>query len=373
MPDAPVKPCAVCGGECEGKPRLKDPHGRYMHRKCAEAKVAAERGTKKAPSGRKANPYQVAPAGGVMDVLVDDALAAAPEPCPNCGKPCPKDAVLCVKCGFNLSTGKASKTRILKPEKEKTEGGGISMPSDIGPFTTLGIGFGATVVLSLMAFFGHGAEWVGVIGVGVWTLISQWASIAAAFEDDDTLWGWVGISQLFTGLSWIPFAFYYNIFGSTRTALKLNWWCAQIGSVCVAVALFIGILAGNIQPSGLTRFLDLADEDVEDVADMGNVLSEAFETYEEHTPKERADMILVNLSDTILGEMMGDGTNLSAAEEEAFWGGTKPDDYPPHIIAAARQRWDGMSEEEKDELRTLIFLNYDPSAGSVPLEEDFGP
>ena len=35
MPD-PLKICMICGEDCAGRPRIKDPKGHYYHRECHE-------------------------------------------------------------------------------------------------------------------------------------------------------------------------------------------------------------------------------------------------------------------------------------------------------------------------------------------------
>lgn len=362
MSDQMLKPCALCGKDCDGQPRLKDAHGRYMHRACAERMQQRSRAPKPAPSDND-----------LMGQLLDEAAENAPVACEGCGRPVNRDALICVHCGLNRETGKSMRTRVLKAEKDK-KSGGVSLPAEIGPWTTLGIGVGLTMLFTILAFVGHGAEWVGIVGLLIWALVSQWVMIGAAYQDGDNMWGWIGVGQLapFVGsICWLLFAFYYCIFGSTRTALKINWWCSQIGVVFVAIAFGVAIAIGNVQSSGITDYLEISPEEIQSLqADPWEL---DLQTYEEMTPKERGDDILATMADEVLYEMEENGTTLSAAEERALEEGLEPADYPAHILAAARDRWAAMSDDEKDGWRYEIFFDYDPESGSKPLEEDLGP
>ena len=157
MSDTPVKPCTVCGSECEGKPRLKDPHGRYMHRACAEARMAA-RGEQPKPK-----PAVEAPAGDMMDMLIDDAVQSAPEPCPGCGKPSAAHAVICVNCGYNATTGTKLKSQV---DKSAPDTGAMSS-SGTRVLATAGSGFMFEPLLWVI-----GGCVGGAIGAAIWAALA---------------------------------------------------------------------------------------------------------------------------------------------------------------------------------------------------------
>lgn len=134
------KQCVLCGQSCAGQPRIKNGQGQYAHQACVKAKQS------------KAAPAASAPAASSAGAAADDDLAlglddglgdglgdglnaafllgAVPDEsndvseglrqgCPGCGNVLAGDAVVCTSCGFDTRSGKAMKTKIQKPEKEK--------------------------------------------------------------------------------------------------------------------------------------------------------------------------------------------------------------------------------------------------------------
>ncbi len=361
MSEKPLKPCAICGGECEGKARIKDAKGRYMHRTCAEAKKATG-GSLSDGAKKRANPYQAAPAGGVMDMLVDDAIASAPAPCSNCGRPFPKDAVLCVHCGFNAATGKASRTRIEKPKKDKSEGGRRRPRFAIGVSPTAAAGLGIVVFGGLLALtFVSEAFVIPLFALYILFALGTYIlSIVSAFQDGEVGWGITQIIAPFICFGGL-LNLYYVFFVSGRENLKAMW----------VVTLIAGIGLNVFQANQALNALGMG------VGAEGPSIFEQLDEYVETeyaniTPRERGDIILVNLSDVILIERVGRGEELSSWEEEALASGTEPADYPPDVLNEARARWAQMSEDEKEDVRYDAFYDYLPEEGSRPLEEDLG-
>jgi hypothetical protein len=62
-------------------------------------------------------------------------------PCPNCGKHLPPGTALCVRCGFNLHTGKKAPKKTYEPMARHWETG-LAPPTRIGLFA---LGLGLTV------------------------------------------------------------------------------------------------------------------------------------------------------------------------------------------------------------------------------------
>ncbi len=130
----PAKTCIRCGQDCSGKPRTKDPQGRYTCRECydkalaaraqatevkpARAAVAVPAGGPAAASERVPDPE---PADGVFG-LEDDAAglgaiaAAQPKECTNCGLFLPQATIICTRCGLNTQTGKVLGTQKVAGE-----------------------------------------------------------------------------------------------------------------------------------------------------------------------------------------------------------------------------------------------------------------
>jgi uncharacterized RDD family membrane protein YckC len=97
-----TKPCVLCGEDCAGRPRIKDPKGRYYHKECYEREVA-----RLAQQAAEATPAEPAAFDPYADVGNDAASAqpAGTKPCPGCSAPLEPEAVVCIACGYNLATG----------------------------------------------------------------------------------------------------------------------------------------------------------------------------------------------------------------------------------------------------------------------------
>lgn len=100
MPASPAqaKICVVCGKDCSTIDRVKDAEGRYTCKPCHDGKLK--------PGGGEVRPVDIA------------SLYERPEsrPCPQCDKPVPHDAEVCVACGYNLRSGKPVKTKLGKAD-----------------------------------------------------------------------------------------------------------------------------------------------------------------------------------------------------------------------------------------------------------------
>lgn len=117
MPEAAAsKVCTKCGIDVAGKPRVKDPRGRYLCQPCFDAVSAVKteaRTPAAAPSPKPATAASVPADEGIFGMVDLDALkpvADAPKPrelkvCAACGKARDKDSVVCVNCGFDERAG----------------------------------------------------------------------------------------------------------------------------------------------------------------------------------------------------------------------------------------------------------------------------
>jgi hypothetical protein len=126
----PAKTCVVCGEDCSGRPRIKDPRGRYHCKDCYER----VRASLKAPTALEQ------PTGDLPR-----------RPCANCGTATPPGAVICTNCGCDPATGRPSaavrreRKREADPEPEPAEPEG-----DPARFITA-IGLGGLVVVTAAA------------------------------------------------------------------------------------------------------------------------------------------------------------------------------------------------------------------------------
>ncbi len=141
------KICVVCHCDCTGRPRVKDPKGRYYCRSCYERvsgrhhaddppRTAAAQRRPVQPPERPAAQPQSSEALALEDegdlglfarlpAAEREAMNAPVQqiPCPGCGKLVPAGAVLCVRCGYNRQLG----TRMGSPEiVAASSGNGLS-------------------------------------------------------------------------------------------------------------------------------------------------------------------------------------------------------------------------------------------------------
>jgi hypothetical protein len=107
----------------------------------AAPEKVATKSTASKPAGAK--PAPASPSGGEDDYslsadepaprpksdLFDEVgLKAAPKgtmPCPGCTEPLPPDAVICVKCGYNMKLGRKMKTLTTSGESHSAAGHGV--------------------------------------------------------------------------------------------------------------------------------------------------------------------------------------------------------------------------------------------------------
>lgn len=106
-PAVGAKVCVLCNRDCSTRPRQKDAKGRYHCKECLDKRAAERRAA--------AAVEPEAPADdGMFDVIVPIAVEPPPpppseaqqsRPCPVCGAPLSRKAVICVSCGYNTQTG----------------------------------------------------------------------------------------------------------------------------------------------------------------------------------------------------------------------------------------------------------------------------
>lgn len=102
---APAKVCIKCGRDCAGRPRVRDPQGRYTCRECIDN-----------PMPRSSPPLP--PSSDEVDLgyaLVEEQRAATPTvpenaTCMGCGILMAPGALMCTHCGFDTRTGMQAAT-----------------------------------------------------------------------------------------------------------------------------------------------------------------------------------------------------------------------------------------------------------------------
>lgn len=165
----PEKVCVKCGTDVASLKRTKDPKGNYWCMDCYQAAVAAK---------QPAEPVPPADEYDLTAELLDEAAAFQDNVCQNCRSPMPKDAAICVNCGYNVASGKQAHTRVKK-EKEPSAAGAAGVKA-------LGLaGSMATTWPMAMGFALIGGSVAGLIGAGIW------AAVAYNVRYEHSLLAWV--------------------------------------------------------------------------------------------------------------------------------------------------------------------------------------
>jgi hypothetical protein len=109
------KNCRICGQDCAGQPRIKDPNGCYYHETCYEqAKQRIAQREAQAAEPDVLDLLETPPmpeASPLIDEdepiieLADEVSGAAFIACPGCQKVLPAASVVCTDCGYNRTTG----------------------------------------------------------------------------------------------------------------------------------------------------------------------------------------------------------------------------------------------------------------------------
>lgn len=196
MPEATGrKICVICGQDCAGRPRVRDPKGHYYCQDCYEK---AKRRQEEARAASSPEPVAAPPppeppepdldddfAGGLalLDEVASEVQASAPPPisaCPGCGYALAPGAAICTACGYNLQTGRTLQATAVTaaPPVGAAVAGGAVWPSVVGLISVIFGGGG--LILNLVAFIAQldslsGARRSGAVMGGVLAiLLSAW-------------------------------------------------------------------------------------------------------------------------------------------------------------------------------------------------------
>lgn len=264
---ADQKVCVLCGGDCAGQPRIKDPRGRYYHKTChAEAARQREAGEAVTPmSDALSDALPAAGAGAGLGAMsgglddgpsfLDDILppgAGLAGACPNCRSQLAPSAIVCTACGYNTQSGQAGTTRKLKAKKPRAAagargggGGDGFFQSAIGVFLVMvfvGIAFSAVaiagsgvgVVMAVVATIGVG---LALFGATIWAVVD-------AFREGRIGWGVLNLLVSFASLIYI---FVHDVDSRLRGLLPgaLVAYLMLVGSLTFGVLLPAAIQAAN--------------------------------------------------------------------------------------------------------------------------------
>lgn len=242
-----------------------------------------------------APPEPIEPA--TYDIMADlseapEAAPAAPgllTGCPSCGKPLAEDAVLCVSCGYNRSTGRARKVKVSK------EGAGLGAAAG----TAAKIAIGANpLVWAACGCLG------GAVGAAVWAGVSYYARLE---------------------ISWI--AVLVGVLAGVGTKVGAGNYAGLLSGVVAVVVALASIAAGKYAAVAL---------DVREFAgaiDRGFVVDDAF--------------ALDQLADDIALAWEQEGRKLSWPDGMDYESATELADYPRSVQDEAQSRWGAMDPQAR--------------------------
>jgi hypothetical protein len=260
------KICVVCGTDVASKPRVKNAQGEYLCKVGDCEKTAIARAKAAASTPRSAPPILSDPDQTLMSNLIASSPMLSAKSCPTCSAPVTGNAVVCVRCGCNLQTGKQIKTAVIHEKVKKEPGAAAKAASGTVSMLT------SPWVVALVLFLILGS--VGVVGatvegmalpaliiMGVMYIVALIWAISEAFRDGAEYMPWFMLSHLLGGL--IPIGYvrvsavigffctiYYCIFETDKGYLRVIY----LGTAAALIA-FIGIILSQ-DPDKLTNLLN---------------------------------------------------------------------------------------------------------------------
>lgn len=233
-----AKLCTVCGIDCSSIPRIKDQQGRYICKECFD-KAKQTRQTQKNPTPAPAPARAVAAAPDLNDNTFllnlgskESTGIQGTKPCPECGRAMPANAVICIGCGYNTSTGKRHAVKVIKTKQKAVKesssssggggGGGGIPPAAVG--LILLVVYGGLIG----AAFASQQFLLPALGIGgfISFAIGIWGAVVAFQE---------GIG---TGLLYLLLPFYslYFIYAKNdNETLKWAFGMSLVGSIALNV------------------------------------------------------------------------------------------------------------------------------------------
>jgi|ERR1051325_3207666 hypothetical protein len=172
-PAVSAKLCTVCGIDCAGRPRIKDQQGRYICKECFDKAKQTRQTQKNPPPPAGSAPAETEAVGAAAEgdnsfllnlgSTKESAGIAGTKPCPECGRAVPASAVICVGCGYNLSTGKRLQVKVIKAKQPKGEAKESKpLPGALGPWPVTGAFAAITIGL-----FAYGMTDPSIMGIYV--------------------------------------------------------------------------------------------------------------------------------------------------------------------------------------------------------------
>jgi hypothetical protein len=194
---ANAKICVICQCNCAGKPRTKDPKGRYYCQPCYdEAQQAVNR----------------------VEKTVSESV-----PCQSCGVPMDAQAIICMACGYNVQTGQSV---VVNQQESPEHSGRVQLEKPV--IISLAI-LGIFVILAGLAFVEPLFALIHLIGVVVLGVSVMVRCLIVAFT--------TSLLQGFLSLL-VPFYYIWFIYGVSKNSL-LKW---GFGVMLIGAMLFGAIM-----------------------------------------------------------------------------------------------------------------------------------
>jgi hypothetical protein len=198
--DSSGKICVACGTDCAGRPRVKDPRGRYYCEPCYDKRRSSQQ-----VSAAGASPgLALEPEPSILDELLGAQAGAEPGgSCPNCGQELPGGAVLCVNCGFNLRDGSAVPQIVQTQATSRARSGDSAWPIVVGVISIVlaagGIlNFGFSFIDGLSGNIGRSIGSMVPMVIAIWLLISGVGVLRRQRSGAANLRNWAIVKLLFS-------------------------------------------------------------------------------------------------------------------------------------------------------------------------------
>lgn len=229
-----LKICVICGEDCAGRPRIKDPKGHYYHKSCHEQAKLEQEARRAAVEPDPApstvdEPESVSLLSEILDETPETGLAQS---CPACGQPLPADSVLCTNCGHSQQSGQLG-TKLGEPAKDRSQISGQLRALLVHPLTLSAAYLLVYVLLLIGVRMSPGNSGVFALWL-VWHLI-------ITLPVSLMVWVFAFRAGLFTGLLVVifpPFVLYF-IYLTPQSALVRYLF---------TVVLLVQVLAWLVDP-----------------------------------------------------------------------------------------------------------------------------
>jgi hypothetical protein len=355
--------CRACGKDCTGQPRIKDKKGRYLHKACfekarakAKAKQAAEAAALAAQDDGMFDLNSDDNGGMFDDLQTPDANSM---PCSSCGNLVSEGTVICTTCGHNLATGgHASK---MKAPKDKTAGAGAAVTSASWLLALIGaaVGGGVAVVGWIIVVSMTQMEYF-VVALLLGFLPGFGAALLAG-KHKGTVTGLIAAavtlvaipSAKFGAMSFITQSAVDEYTEELTGTFDETWMPDNEAKELLAYRASLRAERNGAAldwPEGMDidsafGFLDYPASITGPIRDNWNALDSAAK--EALKDEIMAESQMGRLADRWAFDQMEDGTELAWPEGMTYEDSMLIEDYPPDLVASAKQFWDDKSRQEQ--------------------------